>query len=312
MSSDSFDDLVPIGRVVQELSIDYPDITHSSLRFLENEGLTHPTRTPGGHRLFSRADISRVRQIKEWQHQHLSLSDIRARLDAADRLGPPEEIALRFLDLAAAGDLPEAQAIVLGLADVGLSLKEIFQGVLTRALHELGRRWQAGELLVGQEKEISALSSDLIAELSLRYARETQYETSIVAACVEGEYHELGLRMIAGLLQSRGYLVHYLGPSVSPRFLLEAVRLRFPEVVLLSATLASHLEAVEETVAALRTASPSNGVPKLVIGGQIVQEQREKLLGLGLQASLNGDIETTMNQVLDVIGGDASVQSDSP
>ncbi len=298
------ENLVPIGKVVEELSSDYPDVTHSSLRFLENEGLARPTRTPGGHRLYGPEDIARIRQIKEWQRQHLSLNEIRERLEAADRIGSPQEIAWRFLDLAAAGDLPAAQDVVLELSDLGFSLEQIFQQVLTPALIELGRRWQDGELLVGQEKEISALSRDLIAELSIRAAREPRHEPAIVAACVEGEYHELGLRMIVGLVQSRGYVVHYLGPNVSPRFLLESVSLRRPAVVLLSATLESHFDAVRQTVRALKSELSTESMPKLVIGGQIVLTLRDRLLDLGFHASANGNIETTLHQVLNLVEGE--------
>jgi DNA-binding transcriptional MerR regulator len=294
--------LVSIGKVVEELSAEYPDVTHSSLRFLENEGLARPTRTPGGHRLYSPEDIARIRRIKEWQRQHLSLSEIRERLEAAEQIDDPRAVAWRFLDLAAAGDLPAAQAAVLGLSDLGFSLEQIFQQVLTPALHELGRRWQSGELLVGQEKEISALSRDLIAELSLRAAHEPRHDRSVVAACVEGEYHELGLRMIVGLVQAHGYIVHYLGPSVSPTFLLESVRLRQPAVVLLSATLESHFDAVRETVTELQAELPAESMPKLVIGGQIVPVLRDRLIDLGVQTSRNGDIETTVSEVLDLIG----------
>jgi len=301
MKSDANDNLVSIGKVVEELSVDYPDVTHSSLRFLENEGLTRPTRTPGGHRLYSLSDIARIRRIKEWQRRHLSLSEIRDRLDAADRLGPPEEIAQRFLELAAAGDLPSAQETVLDLSELGLSLEEIFDEVLTPALYELGQRWKDGELLVGQEKEISALSRDLIAELSLRAVQEPWRSRSVVAACVEGEYHELGLRMLVGLVQSRGYVVHYLGPSVSPPFLLEVVRLRHPSVVLLSATLESHFDAVRAAVSELSTELPPESMPALVVGGQIVPGTRDGLLALGVQASANGGIESTLREVISVI-----------
>ncbi len=38
MSSDTNDQVLPIGKVVEELSAEYPDVTHSSLRFLENQG----------------------------------------------------------------------------------------------------------------------------------------------------------------------------------------------------------------------------------------------------------------------------------
>ena len=79
--------LLPIGRVVAELQRAHPDVTHSSLRFLEREGLLVPTRTPGGHRLYSRHDLDRIRQIKAWQAQRLSLDEIRRRLAALHALG---------------------------------------------------------------------------------------------------------------------------------------------------------------------------------------------------------------------------------
>src|SRR5687767_5899676 len=72
--------LLSIGQVVTHLQAEYPDVSHSSLRFLEREGLVTPHRTPGGHRLFTKQDVDRVRQIKRWQEQRLSLAEIRQRL----------------------------------------------------------------------------------------------------------------------------------------------------------------------------------------------------------------------------------------
>ena len=72
--------LLPIGQVVARLQAEYPDVSHSSLRFLEREGLVTPHRTPGGHRLFTPQDVDRVRAIKRWQEQRLSLGEIRDRL----------------------------------------------------------------------------------------------------------------------------------------------------------------------------------------------------------------------------------------
>ena len=46
------EELVSIGSVVSELQRSYPDVSHSSLRFLEREGLIASIRTPGGHRLY--------------------------------------------------------------------------------------------------------------------------------------------------------------------------------------------------------------------------------------------------------------------
>jgi methanogenic corrinoid protein MtbC1 len=292
---------IPIGHVVAELSVTYPDVTHSSLRFLEREGLVEPQRTPGGHRLYTERDIFRIRQIKEWQKQRLSLETIRAKLKAADQLSQPGELAREFLDLATSGNLPAAQHLILDADELGLPLDVIFENVLKSALYELGYRWQAGELNVGQEKEVSALVRDLVAQLSLRHAAPISHPESIVAACVAGEFHEIGLRMVVGLLHADGYLVHYLGPNVDPRFLVESVSLRRPALVLLSATLPEHLPAVKQAVDTLRAQLLPGMPPRVAVGGQVTQDYGPELAVWDLVVSENNHVMTVRDTVLSAL-----------
>lgn len=58
-----------ISETLAQLQTEFPDLTLSSLRFLEKEGLLQPQRTPGGHRLYSDEDIARLRLIKRLQSQ---------------------------------------------------------------------------------------------------------------------------------------------------------------------------------------------------------------------------------------------------
>lgn len=297
MSKTSNGELKPIGWVVDQLSQEFPDITHSSLRFLEREKLVEPERTAGGHRMYSNRHIERIRRIKEWQKERLSLDEIRDKLAAADQLDPPDELAERFLNLAVAGDLPAAQRVILDADELGMPLIAIFEEIIKPALYDLGDRWEEGQLSVGQEKEISALARDLIAELSLRHAVPPGYPYVIVAACIPGEYHELGLRMVSGVLQSRGYVVHYLGPSVDPEFLIERIKRRNPHVVLLTATRDELLPHLERTVTAIRQELAADEVPEIVIGGQIVQNNRAALEGLGIEIAADASIQTTVDSV---------------
>jgi methanogenic corrinoid protein MtbC1 len=271
----SFDEpavLIPIGAVVTGMQDAYPDVTHSSLRFLEREGLITSIRTRGGHRLYSPADVERIRQIKTWQAQRLSLEEIRQRLVALDRLPPTSVLAESFLRLALAGDLVAAYQTIIAADDVGLPLARLFGEVLQPALTELGRRWEHGELLVAQEKEVSELARDLIADLSLRHARTSPDGPALVAACVEGERHELGLRMVCGLFRAEGWAAHYLGADVAPRFVLEAAQLHRPAVILLSAKLASSLSAVKETIDVLTAGLGPEQLPPIIVGGQTAIE----------------------------------------
>jgi len=274
-------ELLPIGRVVAELRRAYPDVSHSSLRFLEREGLVVPHRTPGGHRLYAQHDLDRIRQIKAWQAQRLSLQEIRHRLAALRDLGAPGAVADRFLAAALAGDLARAARVVLDADELGMPLERLFGDVLRPSLYAVGEGWARGEVPVGQEKEVSELARDLIAELARRHADPDPRGPTVVAAAVAGEHHDLGLRMVAGLLRERGWRVHFLGADVEPRFLLEAVRLRRPAVVLLSATTEARLPTVAEAVAALRADGTGGAVPVVVGGGQAVTAHAETLRAWG-------------------------------
>jgi methanogenic corrinoid protein MtbC1 len=259
----------------------YPDVTHSSLRFLEREGLIAAVRTPGGHRLYPPAAVERIRQIKTWQAQRLSLEEIRQRLVDLDRLPAPAALAESFLRQALGGDLAAAYQTVIAADDVGVPLPRLFGEVLQPALTELGRRWERSELLVAQEKEVSELARDLIADLSLRHARSSPDGPALVAACVEGERHELGLRMVCGLFRAEGWAAHYLGADVAPRFLLEAVQLHRPAVILLSAKLAKNLPAIKDAVDGLTAGITPEHPPPVVVGGRVAVEHSEAIRTLG-------------------------------
>jgi methanogenic corrinoid protein MtbC1 len=275
----------------------YPDVTHSSLRFLEREGLVVPTRTPGGHRLYRPQDLARIRQIKGWQAQRLSLAEIRDRLAAQHELGAPQTIAERFLSAALEGDLAGAAHAITKAAELGMPLAQLFEGALRPALYEVGTRWEAGTLPVGQEKEISELARDLIAELSRRHANPNPHGPVIVAACVAGERHELGLRMVAGLLRERGYRVHFLGADVDPQFLQERVEQWQPAAVLLSATRTERLPDLANAIQAVRAASTESGMPIVVGGGQLVSAHADTLREWGAVPAVNGELDAILSTI---------------
>lgn len=74
--------LLSIGQVLAKLSPEFPDLTPSKLRFLEERQLVSPSRTESGYRKFSAADVDRLRFILSMQRDHyLPLKVIRGYLD---------------------------------------------------------------------------------------------------------------------------------------------------------------------------------------------------------------------------------------
>ena len=72
-----------IGAVCERLRGEYPDISISKIRYLEDQDLVRPQRTRGGYRLFSEDDVMRLETILRLQRdEFLPLKVIRDELDA--------------------------------------------------------------------------------------------------------------------------------------------------------------------------------------------------------------------------------------
>jgi DNA-binding transcriptional MerR regulator len=76
-----------IGAVCKALAQEFPDISISKIRYLEDQKLLTPRRTPGGYRLYGQGDVDRLRTILRMQRdEFLPLRVIRQEL-AAGRSG---------------------------------------------------------------------------------------------------------------------------------------------------------------------------------------------------------------------------------
>jgi DNA-binding transcriptional MerR regulator len=173
-----------IGAVCKALGQEFPDISISKIRYLEDQKLLAPRRTPGGYRLYAQSDVSRLRTILRLQRdEFLPLRVIRQELaagraedDSAPAAGatpPPADparpgAALRRLTfslrdhgaLYSLGDVVEETGaeprLVKELEDYGIVRGEVRGGTryydetereIVRAVAELSRYGGAGRNL---------------------------------------------------------------------------------------------------------------------------------------------------------------------
>ncbi|MCV2394629.1 MerR family transcriptional regulator [Actinotalea sp. M2MS4P-6] len=86
-----------ISDVLAELQPDFPALSPSKLRFLEEQGLVEPRRTAGGYRQYSRADVERVRYVlRQQRDRYLPLRVIGEQLAALDRGEGSEQVVPRL------------------------------------------------------------------------------------------------------------------------------------------------------------------------------------------------------------------------
>lgn len=131
MSAEATVARLTIGQVREELLGEFPSLTISKIRFLEDEGVLKPERTPSGYRKFSFADVERLRFVLTQQANYFPLGKIREMLDALDRDEVPQLNNGRMIGvphLKVAGDgLPMIEAFLEPRSQIRLSREELLE-----------------------------------------------------------------------------------------------------------------------------------------------------------------------------------------
>jgi DNA-binding transcriptional MerR regulator len=170
-------ELLTIGRVLDELRVEFPKLTITKIRYLEDEGLIAPERSPGKYRLFSLADVERLRFILAQQENFYPLVKIREMLDDLDSGRRPKLNGARTVTV------PH-----LDIAPDGLPTVELFKEPRSQ------RRLSREELLESAGIDESTLTAVEDFGLIKRRPSQTYYDgDDLQVAAAIGEFAEQGL-----------------------------------------------------------------------------------------------------------------------
>jgi DNA-binding transcriptional MerR regulator len=227
-------------------------------------GLLQPVRSPGGFRLYSEADQSRIRAMQAYLAEGLSAAEAaRAALGggtgAAPGAGPPaaapvaEEYIAALRQALDAFDEPTAQA-VLDRALAGLSVPAVLRDVVLPYLAGLGERWQRGTASIAMEHFASNLIRGRLAGLARGWG--SGHGPQALLACPPGEQHDLALMMFGIVLHHHGWRIGYLGANIPAGELARAAGASRPDLVVLAAARPQTLEPIQAELTALARRFP--------------------------------------------------------
>ena len=253
--------LLRIGELSRRLGV-----SDHVLRAWESRyGLLQPVRSPGGFRLYTEADESRVRRMQAYLADGLSAAEAaRAALagagaDPAPVAAPPSATPAGHAYRAAlrqaldAFDEPAAQAeLDQFLAD--LSLPAVLRDVVLPYLADLGERWQHGAASVAMEHFASNVIRGRLAGLGRGWG--SGHGPRALLACPPGELHDMGLMAFGIVLNRNGWRIKYLGTSTPLEELERAVDASRPDLVVVAATVPEILEPLRPELASLARRAP--------------------------------------------------------
>ena len=178
-----------------------------------------------------------------------------------------DEVLTHYVEGLTKGDTRRAFAVVENGRRAGLDVRTLYLDVLQPALQEVGRRWESGAMSVAEEHLATAVTQTIMSRLASELLLTAPGGGPLlIAACVDAERHEVGLRMLCDLLELEGWTTVYLGPTVPARDLVRMVELRRPQVLALSVSLTPHLLALRDAIADVKMLGDPQ--PLVIVGGR--------------------------------------------
>jgi DNA-binding transcriptional MerR regulator len=214
-----------IGAVCKALRNEFPEISISKIRYLEDQKLLAPRRTPGGYRLYTQGDVARLRTILRMQRdEFLPLRVIRQELAS----GRAEEATLAPGRARDGGRVWRPSVSVRATAGALYSMEDVLAET------------KAEDKLVRELEEYGVVKGELRG--GVRYFDETERE--IIAAVTELARYGVGGRNLRVFRSSADREANLLQQILAPALRSRNVQRRKEAIEALEnlAAVATHLK----------------------------------------------------------------------
>lgn len=223
-------------------------------------GAVHPARSDGGTRLYSDADVLRLRRLRRAVERGHSISQA-ARLSEGeldemiadgkpsddDGLRPYRAVRERFIEAVQKMDVAAAEEELARAATL-FHARDLVREIVAPTLDDMNKRWASKEFSAAHERLAAELLRRMLSSLFRFYPPAENAETLLLATPAE-EPREIGLLSAALLAATYGWRAVYLGADLPASEISLAVRLTNASVLVLnvqnySARLEAELDAL--------------------------------------------------------------------
>lgn len=264
-------------------------------------GLVKPVRTEGGHRVYTRADIDNVHRILAMVESGVAIGRVRDALSAGGAVparavdkGPWSDFRRRMIAAISQFDEKRLEDLYNELLSLH-PLERVTREVLLPLLAELGERWRKQ---VGGIAEEHFFGVYLRNKLGARFHHRHRIAggSKLLAACLPGEQHEIGLLLFALAAHEHGFRTVLLGADMPLAELGYAARRSQADAIVLSGSIEPAPDLLESELPKLVLDA---GVP-VFVGGLTSVRHRDALVAAGA-GPLGSDIAAGLRHLGDAL-----------
>ena len=221
------------------------------------------------HNTCADCDVMPILAVYDWM---ISNHDIMVKLSiSGDTLGfsmPVEtgEMQQIFTALLLHGDHKGCLKLAEQSVTTPDELRHFYEHVVRYALYTVGTLWERNEMSVAEEHLATAIVGRVTAFLYGRFAGTVQTKGSVVVSTVANEFHEVGARMVADMLELDGWDVTYLGANMPMEELVVLLKQKPPFLLAFSVATAFNLEKAQQLITAVKGISELSAM-RILAGG---------------------------------------------
>ena len=185
-------------------------VNESTIKRWADSGRLTCIKTPGGHRKFKMQDVLIFMEKHGFDASAVHPdgpegAELPSDLDLAIRRKDHRSVAENYVRLSLSGGHHSVSAILMRLLSEGQSPIEVCDQIVAPALAIVGEHWANGTLSILEEHLISAATLEGLSLLAEKMPRAEPHHRRALCCPYEGDVHEIGVRMTALALESKGW-----------------------------------------------------------------------------------------------------------
>jgi methanogenic corrinoid protein MtbC1 len=170
-----------------------------------------------------------------------------------------------YLDALIRGDRHSCRSMVEEMLLEKIDIKELYVGIFQRSLYHVGELWECNQLSVAREHMATAITESLLPLAYQTIFSAPHSGRKAVVACAANEYHQLGGKMVADILELNGWDGYFLGANTPVNDLLALVDEKRPDMLCLSLSVYTGMPGLISLLEQVRNEFPTLPV---IVGGQ--------------------------------------------
>ena len=219
--------------------------------------------------------------------------------------GQSRDLARMYLMHLLRRDRNEADRFIAELSRNGIGFAQICEGILVPAMAEIGHMWHVQEASIADEHYCTNATLGILEVLRSKTPHKAPNGYLVVSACVGGDLHDLGIKILSAIYETEGWTVECLGANTPAQEIAAAVGPQVfrgeADLLVLSATTSLRVRSIQSAITEVRATPAGKHIP-ILVGGQPFQHMDDlwQVVGANAQSlTASASLELALQLVID-------------